>query len=510
MKVSNTQLFTASRVFVLIFFPLICILPIWLVLDPSIPVQQLLVFIALAPHVTYPIVWLVGTLQEWIDVQEHIGEFLLLAGFSGIFLPILILVPVIASVDVDPKVSTMMLGFAIALLSSWIPLVISSLWSRVIVDDYEEAEGKDHQSNFPAKVEMTKSLIGIFAFLSVPLGVCLAVLIDHDHSPDGEATLIALGVLVNISSFFYILAPPLGNRLYVGWGMGYRPDVPKCMVKMLWGMFLFPCMILLPIYQEVELSHTPRTTLLACMLGLPPVTACEILRTYHSRELSKLTFPLAILFLAILLPFGIMLPIFLDTAEPSEAGETAMLAVMLGSPAVVLLALTIETIQSPSLPFMPLDYLFTMDPVAILDWVYAGSLILLPVIVLLPLYTSGDLYDLSKLTVISFLGVYSFFLLIMFGRSLRSRAVARDDSKYSSSETADIFAGKSDTIKNAQRVKHLDTNEGPIRSNTNTATANMAHITALTVADSDHRDVDSSSNNSPDQETGVDTEGVFI
>lgn len=432
----SPRLAAAARLFMLFVFPLALYVPVWLVLNPSLAVQQLLVFLALAPHVAYPLVWIVGVLREWFEAQEHIFEFMFLGLISGFVIPVLVLTPVMVSVDMEPEVSTMMLAMTIALLSTWIPLVVSSLVSRTIVDDYETAEGKDYPSLYPGKRELVMVMVGLIMFLSAPLGLFLTLLVDRDHSIKGEATLIVFAIVTSTLSFLYILAPRLGYRLAVWKKLGSTPDTSKSMAQLVWGCSVLPMILLLPIYLEVDFGKIQRNAFLTCLLGIPPFTVCEALRTYHQRKMSGFPMRLAVLFLVLVLPLGILLPTFLALANTFTATDQPIIvAFLFGSPGLFLLGVTVKTFSDDAqIPFIPLDYLMDTNEggstSALFDWVFAATCLLLPTIVILPWWATGDLYDDTNLVLVSYIGIFTLFIAITFAKALRTRAILRDDDKY--------------------------------------------------------------------------------
>jgi hypothetical protein len=160
------------------------------------------------------------------------------------------------------------------------------------------------------------------------------------------------------------------------------------------------------------------------MLILPVVTAIDAVRTAHTRDTTGMVGRMAVVAFGLLVPMGILLPIWLAFGT-SEAGESSILVAMLLSVCGVLLGITLLTFTlQPHLPFALLDYLIVGgSESAKADKLFAAMAVLLPTTFLLPVYFQASLSEAGELVTLVFLGLSTVLFAAMFGRSIRERAL---------------------------------------------------------------------------------------
>ena len=246
-----------------------------------------------------------------LEVDEWFvgGEVIAVGMFSGVLLPVVVLLPVIESVPMADEAYGMMLGMLVLLLSVWVPLLLATFWARVAVADREAATGADARvpQEERVKAELKRLTLALFFMLSVPLGLFVPVLEGTAPEPDGEAAAIFFLLFSLVGAFYGVVARRVALRVHVGLGIGARADTVEAMVKLLFGCCLLPMCVLLPVYSEATLSDNGRRTLLLYMLGLPPFTVLEAVRCCHHRE-RRVMLPLAwaVDFFGLVMPLGVL------------------------------------------------------------------------------------------------------------------------------------------------------------------------------------------------------------
>jgi hypothetical protein len=180
------------------------------------------------------------------------------------------------------------------------------------------------------------------------------------------------------------------------------------------GMVVLPVAIFLPIHQTVSIaSQAAKNILLAFIIGLPSLSILSAVTMTFWEQKERLVRLLAMWTLGLILPVGILLPIWIATA-PAEVGATVLAFFLFTPPVGVLAGILCLAITSvdPRLPFWPLSYIW-LGP----WWWEAGYALLCvgaPVIVLVPIYFANLLPRMPNTELIVYAGVLSGLLLLLF------------------------------------------------------------------------------------------------
>jgi hypothetical protein len=413
----------ALKAFFLAVLPVI-LLAVWIALKPGAPEQQAMLFWMLAPQVCYPLLWMVGIFRKSFEADRYIAEFMVLGAVYGVLLPVFVLPVVRGEATVSDGASDALLGWSMLLLLVWVPLLIASLWSPLAVEDWEAGEHRQYPALNPPLAELWQIIGGVVLFAGVPMGLFLPVYLNEEHSENGEAAMVVVAVVANVVGFGSILAPRIALRIAVGGPrIGPNREFPEMIVKLVYGCCILPMAILLPVYHVAGMREKAKNTLLAFMLMVPPITICDIVRTAHARAPEGLASHMFVAVFAGLLPFGILLPVWLEV-EPREAGESVLATFMFGSIAISLLpvAVLVWTV-SPDLPFKPLDYFLRGRSSLKVDLLFALLAVLVPIGALVALFFKGGVNSTSELVILSFIGIGSVELVAIYGKSLRVRAI---------------------------------------------------------------------------------------
>lgn len=433
--VSFTTWLLAAKVFALVVFPLGALLPIWVVTSPSEAAEVAIAFFMLLPHVMYPILWAVGSLFGVFDADEWFKytEVLLVGVFSGFILPVIILIPIYYNVAMTQAAADTLLGYMIALLGVWMPLLVGSFYSGAIQDaiklggldmhNMRASPDAEHRSKTSDRIERRSDVLALFFFFSVPLAFFLPLYIGVDHSDEGEATMIFFMLLSNLVAFHWQLSPRLAvlafSKLGLDTGMHNRRstmDEAEAIVKLVYSCSVLPMIILLPLYLHGDIRYDPKQTLAFYLLALPPVHVLEVIRTAHRHRRGGLPVKIGVAYFGLVMPLGIMLPTWL-AGEPDSTGKSLLLGFMMTPTTICLLVSVIFTaIYEARLPFLPLDAVIRNSSFGV-DISYTFILLLLPVALLLPVYFSADLEDTPNLIILCFIGILFGTTALLFAAS---------------------------------------------------------------------------------------------
>lgn len=135
----------ALKVFLLFVLPLIILLPVWIVTDPTDTQACVIVLFMVLSYVVYPIVWGIGLLFEAYLVEEWFTpkEIYVVGGFSTVVLPILILTPMYNALDVADSVLNCILALIIMLPTVWVPLLSAYIWAPTVELQIRDAKYVD-------------------------------------------------------------------------------------------------------------------------------------------------------------------------------------------------------------------------------------------------------------------------------------------------------------------------------------------------------------------------------
>eukprot|EP00050_Salpingoeca_kvevrii_P015245 m.45023 g.45023 ORF g.45023 m.45023 type:complete len:833 (-) comp6223_c0_seq1:213-2711(-) len=418
------------RIFVLFVLPVLVLLPVAAALDNGEAGETALVFFMLLPYLAWALVWLFGKFTGVFDVDEWFLVPEMIAGgvVFGAVLPVLILVPVYFGVDMADKVKDVVLAYIIALPAVWLPIPFTIFWTPFVQEEQKRTSftadrRKSGIHRYRAAHEQLRELLyneltityfGMFFSFSLPLAFFLPLLLGVDPSDASATALVFFLLLTSCLGFFLIFAPRFALLF-----SSTDHDIAEAIIKLLWGGFLLPVVILLPIYFETGIEGNAKRMLLAFIVGLPSVSALEAVRvmTWGQKELFVRA---ELLLLAVLvIPLGLLLPLWLAT-DPGETGQVIFLVFML-TPLVIVLCFFLRATAGPmpDLPFKPLNWFLPVREVHT-EFFYALFCILFFVILLLPVVLHGDLEKKAKLTLITYMAVLSALTVALFFASLNS------------------------------------------------------------------------------------------
>eukprot|EP00038_Savillea_parva_P009171 m.181682 g.181682 ORF g.181682 m.181682 type:complete len:623 (+) comp15333_c0_seq1:270-2138(+) len=478
------------KLFFLCVFQLAVLLTLWLVLDPDQPPTSAILFFMLFPYVAYPLIFSAGRIGDLYDVETAFSlvEVYCVGAFATVLLPLLILLPIYFEVPMDEQVRDMLLGFTIALPSIWVPVLVGSAWGPASARHKHEAVmAADESATFTRNEirEMRVVTAGVFCFLSVPLGFFVPMYLGVEHEEAGEAVMVLVMLVAHIGAYEIVLAPRIGLFLHVDKSVGITASIPEAIVKLVYGSSILPMVILLPIYLHGVLRIHAQRTLAAFMLGLPSAALLEACRVSHREALAKLPVLLALVYFGLVMPIGVLLPAWLS-GEPDGTGKSLFLAFMMSPLVLCLIGCTIFTaVYEPRLPFQPIDYYLEGDHRSF-DMLYAGTGVVLPVVLLLPVYFEGGLEDTPALITLCYMCMISGLLVIMFAISFRSASAPEV-------QDADVqnlpYASAQETL----RTNRLDTD--PFTPGRKTANSSRAALTLATLSSDQGDDADGAGNN---------------
>ncbi|EDQ90115.1 uncharacterized protein MONBRDRAFT_36692 [Monosiga brevicollis MX1] len=386
-----------------------------------------LIFFALLPHWLWPLIYLAERLglTDFGDLISLV-EILVGAVASGLVLPIIILTPLLQTLDLTPSEYGMLLFNIIILPSVWLPLVVAIFQTPIVVDAKRAEDLQPQRQSFSDHAELrgefSVSYGSYFLLASVPFGIFLPLFIHGTTNAAGEAAVLFFLLLLGSASALLLVAPRLGWVLHQT--MRWFKDVAsyRALAEGVLCLVVLPVCLMVPVLAEVHLNRPSYDVLQAWLLGLPAVTLLRMTFTLH-REAQYLPSYMAGVFLVVDLPCFILLPAWIAAHPVSMAGEVTFLVFML-VPLVAALALVVYlTFTSyQNLPF----HLLTkyLEPEWWVEQVLATLIFSAPMLVAVPVYFRADLDPTTDYVLVGFLVVIEILLAVAF---LASYALRQND-----------------------------------------------------------------------------------
>jgi hypothetical protein len=402
--------------------PLLVLLPVLLAV-PGISAQgqAAILFFTLAPYILYPILWFVARATHIFPVEAYftIGEMVFMGGFLGVFLPVVILLPILKEASMAGVVYDVLFACTILVPCSWIPVWLTILQTPPVLETREQP-ADPFSKGAQIDREMKTACMGIFTALCVPLGLFLPIYLLCDMSEQGEAAIMFFALFFASTSLLWVVLPRFAELL-VFLNELDKPNTKAFVVFVGCALFL-PVIVFLPIYYETDLLKAPRDVLLAFIIGLPSITILEVIRIKFAEESTKLYFGWSMAFFLLIMPIGVLLPSWLG-GDINEAGQIAFLVFMLTPHVVQLIIFAHITLTvKPELPFAPLIHL-TIDTEEAFwkECVYMLVCVAFPPLVCLPVFFHGGIAGTAHWVLLGYMSTICLETIILFIASLVKR-----------------------------------------------------------------------------------------
>eukprot|EP00045_Choanoeca_perplexa_P013113 m.146503 g.146503 ORF g.146503 m.146503 type:complete len:932 (+) comp16243_c0_seq1:166-2961(+) len=431
-----TSLGLTVRLVAFVVWPLCICLPIALTTDPPPEGNVAIIFFALLPLWVWPLVYLGERLKLYsIDEAITVPEIFFGAAVAGFVLPVLVLVPLLETLSLTGQEHAILLFNIIILPGIWLPLVMAIVQTPIVLDS--RLEQKKATSNSAdtlsdtsyLKNEFRSTFLAWFVLTTIPFGMFLPIFIHSDSDGEGEAVIMFFLLLAGTASALFAVAPRLAWTLQHYYRLYDRPESYHVLMDVVLGMFFLPVMLMLPVLEEAKMAQQPHDMLQAFTIGVPSVA---LLKAVYERYApypneSLATIMVGVVFLVVVLPMGILLPIWVSDPEAINAeGQIAFLVFML-SPIVTVLGYWVYLLftENANLPF----HLVTRywQPIWWLEITYATAVFALPACIALPVYFHSNLASDADWVLVGYWVTIQVLLGVLFLASYAIRQPGVDD-----------------------------------------------------------------------------------
>eukprot|EP00730_Choanoeca_flexa_P013744 TRINITY_DN5657_c0_g1_i1.p1 TRINITY_DN5657_c0_g1~~TRINITY_DN5657_c0_g1_i1.p1 ORF type:complete len:920 (+),score=170.63 TRINITY_DN5657_c0_g1_i1:145-2904(+) len=420
------------RISLLFVWPLAVCLPIALATDPSPSGNVAIIFFALLPHWIWPLLYLGERLKLFsIDEAITVPEVFCGAAFSGFVLPVLILVPLLEALSLTAQEHAILLFNIIILPGIWLPLVMAIMQTPIVLDVRLQTTKRNSDTFSDTsylKHEFRSTFLSWFGLITIPIGMFLPIFIHSDTSKAGEGVIIFFLLAIGVTCALLLVVPRLAWTLQHFYHIFTRPETYHVLVDVVFGMFVLPVMVMLPVLQEVPKNRQPHDVLQAFTIGTPCLALLKAVydryRTYEDPNLVYIM--LVAVFVVVILPLGVLLPVWVAVPESiSAAGQITLLVFMLTPLVAVLCYWHYWQRTNPNLPY----HLLTryLEPKWWVEHVYATVIFALPACIALPVYFHSNLATDADWVLVGYWVVIELLIAALFIVSAATRQPGNPD-----------------------------------------------------------------------------------